>query len=334
MSDGASNSARLAIVIPTRDRAPILTETVRRLGQYGRGEEPIELIVVNDGLAHATKALAERIEVPREWRVEVIDNPGRGPASARNAGVRATSAPVILFLGDDSIPAPGLIETHLRSHDAGDTKTAVLGLATPCPPLDNFRLQRWLHEGGVQFGYGSLAPGTLVDPACFWTTNVSLSRALFEEAEGFNETFENAACEDAELGYRLARLGMRLRYEPAARVQHFHPTNLEQTLRRMARVATAYRLLVELAPEAVEPPRPSRRHALKAAAFELMCRLRPSFASSEQVWLFVCHQTMRERYWSDDIEDSVGPVIGRRLTRLALARPEACPAMDASPCPA
>ena len=323
---------RLAIVIPTRDRRDILLRTLAGLGKLGP-EAGVELIVVDDGSSEENRSAIKAIEFPADWRVAVIEREAAGPAAARNAGVAAARAPAVLFLGDDSLPTPGLIESHLDFHARHpEPQWAMLGLVRPCPPLDRVKLQTWLHEEGTQFGYARLQPGTLVEPTCFWTSNVSVKRELLIESGGFDESFSDAACEDAELGLRLARHGMQLIYDDDALALHFHPTDLSRTLSRMARVGVAYRRLVELAPEMAAPNRPGARHRLKAAALELRCRLVPDSAADASTWRFLCDEALREAYWSADKAPSRGDFdIGGRLARMAVGRPEANPPLYVAP---
>src|SRR5690606_20259404 len=104
-------SPELAVVIPTRDRRDVLTETLGRLARYAAGE-PIEVVVVDDGSADGSAEAAEAFARGAPWPVTVLRQGGAGPATARNAGVRAASAPACLFIGDDSLPTAGLIAAH------------------------------------------------------------------------------------------------------------------------------------------------------------------------------------------------------------------------------
>jgi glycosyltransferase involved in cell wall biosynthesis len=295
-------AVELSVVIPSRGRERILSETLRRLLEEGRGQ-PVEVIVSYDGDT-GERRIATEMGGGDDPPLRVLDGPAAGPASARNRGLAEARGGAVLFLGDDAWPRPGLLAAHLRFHrEHGAEGEAMLGLVEPAPPLDGSEFIRWLHRGGVQFGYGGLAPGP-VDPTCFWTANVSAKASLLRGENGFDEAFGDAACEDAELGVRLARAGMRLVYEPAAAAEHYHPADLATTLDRMRRVGLAYRLLVERAPEVEVPSRPGARHRAKAAA------LLPAAAlglANEATWRFLCDEALREAYWG------VEPGPGRRL---------------------
>ena len=329
----AGAAPELAVVIPTRDRREVLTETLGRLRAHASAA-PIEVIVVDDGSRDGTAEAVEALR-PAPWPLEIVRQEGSGPAAARNRGVEASSAPVCLFIGDDSLPTEDLIDRHAAFHrDRPEPTEALLGLVVPAPPLDASPLQRWLHERGAQFGYAALRPGEPAPASCFWTSNVSVKRALLDRAGGFDEGFRDAACEDAELGFRLAREGMTLHYEPRAVAEHFHPTDLARVLDRMRAIGVAYRRLRELAPEAVQPSRPGTKHRVKAAALTVaMLPGRPGPAR-EATWRFLCDEALREAYWG--VEPPLGsrPRIGRALARLALADPAATPAAPSAPEPA
>jgi GT2 family glycosyltransferase len=308
----------LSVVIPSRDRETVLEETLRRLLEQAEGL-PVEVIVVYDGPGDGSRA-AWRMAPGSPVPLRVAEQPQLGPAAARNRGIAQARGSATLLLGDDVWAEPGLLERHLEFHRANpDQAAALLGSVSPAPPLDRSALVRWLHTGGVQFGYGSLRPGA-APATSFWTANVSAKTRLLREAGGFDEAFTDAACEDAELGLRLAREGMRLRYDPAARALHYHPTDLERTLARMRRVGDAYRLLAERAPELPMPRRPGTRHRLKSAGLSALTAIGIRAPGvREASWRFLCDEAQREAYWQLDPPPGRRLRIGDRLASRAIA---------------
>ena len=220
----------LTVVIPSRGRPEILTQTLRALAWQNVGG--FSVIVVLDGPGQ------ERPSVGLE-ALTYVEQEHAGPGIARNLGVSLSSSELVLFLGDDMIPAPGLVSAHLARHVAEpDVGVAVLGHVDWHPTVASGRIERWLDWSGSQFDYRQLArehaDGS--DEAGFgrfYSSNVSLKRPLLERAGGFDPDFV-FDYEDLDLGWRLAQLGMKLRYEPSALALHLHAQSLDGVRARYA----------------------------------------------------------------------------------------------------
>lgn len=100
---GQVPSARVAVVIPCFDDGATLSAAVESV----REEEPVELVVINDGSSDpATLTELERL---RGAGVHVIDRDNGGLSAARMTGVAATSAPYVYPLdADDCLRAGAL----------------------------------------------------------------------------------------------------------------------------------------------------------------------------------------------------------------------------------
>jgi GT2 family glycosyltransferase/SAM-dependent methyltransferase len=229
-------AADVAVVIPTRDRWPILARTLdglRRQTALG-----FETVVVVDGTDQA---------VPELGAVTVIVKEQGGPGAARNAGARATERPIVLFLGDDMVPAPDLVARHIQRHNANQDETvAVLGHVDWHQEVAANRIARWLDWSGTQFDYRWIA-GEDAGFGRFFSCNVSLKRKFFLSAGGFDESF-TYYYEDLDCGYRLGQKGMQLRYEPAACTAHLHRYDWEALERRFRGVAIGEHHMARLHP--------------------------------------------------------------------------------------
>lgn len=203
----------LTVVIPTRDRWDILERTLRALAaQTVRG---FGVVVVVDGTDQAVPSLREAFP-----DVQVVQVEHGGPGEARNAGVARTSCELVLFLGDDMIPVPDLVERHLARHAVeGGPAVAVLGSVTWHPEVRRTPLLEWIDRAGMQFELAGISDDA--GWGRFYSCNVSLPRSLFDAAHGFDPDF-SYYYEDLDIAYRLRDAGMSLRYEPAARVEHLH----------------------------------------------------------------------------------------------------------------
>ena len=229
-------AADVAVVIPTRDRWEILDRTLR--GLRAQTVSGFETVIVSDGLDQRP---------PKELGSRVVVKEQGGPAAARNAGVHATDRSIVLFLGDDMVPAPDLVARHLARHNGspGD-EVAVLGHADWHPDVAGGRVARWLEWSASQFDYRTIA-GPEAGFGRFYSCNVSLKRQFLLEVGGFDESF--AYCyEDLDLGFRLGQKGMRLLYEPGARTEHLHRYDLTALERRFRAIGEGEHVMARTHP--------------------------------------------------------------------------------------
>src|SRR5712691_7353690 len=95
--------ARVAVVIACFDDGATLREAV----DSARAQEPVELVVVDDGSTDAGT-----LDVMRGLEAEgvlVVHQPNAGLPAARMAGVHATSAPYVSPLDADDELVPGAL---------------------------------------------------------------------------------------------------------------------------------------------------------------------------------------------------------------------------------
>lgn len=236
----------LTVVIPTHDRRAILAKTLDALAAQSRSD--FRVVVVDDGSRDDTGELL-RARAACEPRLTALRQENAGQGAARNRALAEIASGLVLFLGDDILPAPTLVEEHLAGHaERAAPARAVVGFidwrrsemrVTPALELAN--------REGHQFGFAQMRPGE-VSYRSFYTSNLSIPRALLGERP-FDPAFRLYGWEDIELGYRLHRRGVALVYRPEARAEHLHPMTLADLFRRQRRVGEAFLTLLELHPE-------------------------------------------------------------------------------------
>lgn len=225
--------ADLTVIIPTRNRWSILAETLAALRQ--QTVQAFDIIVVVDGTDQ---------DVPHLDGVDILVKPRGGPGAARNAGVQRAKTDLVLFLGDDMIPDPVLVERHRHVHRSHpEPEAAVLGHVVWHPAVADSPVQRWLTWSGTQFDYPNIT-GDDAGWGRFYSCNVSLKRSFFEAVGGFDEDF-TYYYEDLDAGWRLHNKGLVLRYEPGALARHRHSYDLEAVRGRMRGIATGERMMAD-----------------------------------------------------------------------------------------
>lgn len=246
----------LAVVIPTHNRRAILERTLDALGDQSRRD--FRIVVVDDGSTDGTwEWLEMRAVTALHPSLSIVRQANRGQGQARNHGVRQVEEALVLFLGDDVIPCRELVAEHLAAHSrlgAESSRLAVVGFTdwrrsemqvTPALEMAN--------REGHQFGFAHMQPEREVPFTCFYTSNISLPRALLGD-EPFDPEFSAYGWEDIELGYRLSLAGLKLVYHPAAAAEHLHPMTLVDLFARQRLVGRGLCTLRKLHPELARTP--------------------------------------------------------------------------------
>ncbi len=235
-----------SIVIPTRNRWTLLREVLEAL-VHQEAALAFELVLVDDG---STEPGFNPEELRLPFPIQILRQAARGPAAARNLGVRAARGFWIAFLGDDTIPERNWLVEHVRAHQnrGNDPDVAVIGYTAWHPRMRVSPWLEYLNEEGPQFGYRLIEDPEQVTYPFFYTSNVSLARSWLIDVP-FNESFPDAAWEDIEAAWRMTRKGLRIVYHPAARVLHDHPTDPERFRERQIRAGRSAVRFAELHPE-------------------------------------------------------------------------------------
>lgn len=234
---------RLSVVMPTYNRPDALPRALGALSRQTLDPASFELVLVEDPKNESPPAAGG---LP--FAVRLLRGTQPGASSARNVGWRAAQAPLVLFMGDDIIGAPDLLEQHIAWHEQHAEETAgVLGRVRWARGLKRDAFMKWLDQG-IQFDYATI-DGVEAGPGHFYTANVSLKRSMLERAGGFDEDRFPFLYEDIDLGLRLAEHGFRLLYNEHAAAEHLHQPRLEDWTGRMERIARAERRWIERHPD-------------------------------------------------------------------------------------
>lgn len=190
---------------------------ISALEQQAYPSDAYEVIVVSDGSTDGTDAYLETLRSTMTMRWFAQSN--RGPAAARNAGIGKAVGEFIVFIDDDVVAEPQLLEEHARSHHESSRDVVVLGpLLTP----EGFEMSPWVswEQQMLMKQYRALLRGDWSATARqFYTGNASLRRSHILAAGGFDERFRRA--EDVELAYRLANNGLEFTFNIDAAGMHF-----------------------------------------------------------------------------------------------------------------
>jgi glycosyltransferase involved in cell wall biosynthesis len=211
----------LSVVIPTYNREKVLA---RALGGYLAQSSPRlihELLVVDDGSTDGTESMVLALSRRSVFPIRYLRQPNKGPAAARNLGIREARSALVLFTDSDVIPERDLVEQHIEWHRMHSQITAaILGYVTWPPEMKATPFMRWYGERTL-FWFDQLRNKREASFHFFYTCNLSLKTEFLRSCGQFDEEFKSAAYEDIELGYRLSKRGLQLLYNSAAIGYHY-----------------------------------------------------------------------------------------------------------------
>jgi glycosyltransferase involved in cell wall biosynthesis len=228
-NDSRSGSPRISVVIPTYNRLDTLRYVIPSLLAQDVPADQFEIVVAdsrsNDGTAEFLTGVAEQAPNLRH-----VPGPYTGRASARNAGIAAARAPLVLFTDADIIAAPDLLARHLARHARPGGPRAVVGLEIQVDSYDDYLRKRARRSTRDELHPRSRKK---LDWLYFLTGNASAPRAQLDRVGRFDENFTGYGHEDLELGFRLKHAGVTIEYEPLAVNYHWHPVPFREQQGRM-----------------------------------------------------------------------------------------------------
>lgn len=219
--------SKLSVIIPTKDRQELLYWNLKMLRAQTLLSELFEIVIINDG--------GKIPDIQQTDSIRLISyEKNVGPASARNIGAREATGDIFVFVGDDCIPDQNFLWRHWYQHSRRALREwfVLQGLTMwhPNIPPDDF--MNYLVSSGLQANWPALKDENgnwrPTAPGWFLTTNVSISKGLFDSLGGFNESFPHPAWEDIELAYRIAKHNIIPAFDPDAVNFHYHRYSLDQ----------------------------------------------------------------------------------------------------------
>jgi GT2 family glycosyltransferase len=208
--------SRVSIIVPAFNYGRFLAEALDSVAAQTFTDW--ECIVVDDGSTDDTEAVVSHY-TKRDARFRYVKQPNGGVSSARNRGLRETSAPLVQFLDADDRLSPLKIERHVAWLDAHPRTDIVYGRVT------FFRTeepQRVLHSLGghlskplmAEVHCGAEALTKLQHYNIFTLLSALVRRTVFDRAGFFDETAR--ACEDWAFWIRCAAAGCEIELDDAA----------------------------------------------------------------------------------------------------------------------
>lgn len=251
--------AKVSIIIPTYNRASLLPQAIE--SAKTAGGDP-EVIVVDNGSTDETPEVCRAISGIRYLRLD----PNVRQARARNAGIEISTGEFLLFLDDDDIRLPGLLNDQIKLLESDLSLGFVYGpvlMGDPknCIPTGEVSLAQ-CPEGDLFW--------TLLERPFIHLHSVVARKKLIIEVGAFNPALVGA--EDWMLLIRLAERGpVSAVKEPVAIYRMFERDTGQTSSNRlrMCRVSAVGQAQALTLPRALEAPI-TRRNQVRQKCLDML----------------------------------------------------------------
>ncbi|MEY4555290.1 MAG: hypothetical protein RL093_409 [Pseudomonadota bacterium] len=212
----------VAVIVPTLRRPESLERALRSLfAQTGVADRMSAIVVVDNDPVGSAAATVEGLRTSSPWPLTYVHAPRPGVATARNAGLAATSAQLIAFLDDDEAAVPGWLAALLEAQ-ASTGADAVFGPITGRAPDAANWLKPWLERF---FGREGPEWTGLIDHPFGCGNSLMVRVTALPGPAPFDAGTDQAGGEDDALFAALAARGGRFGWAADAWVEEFAPAH-------------------------------------------------------------------------------------------------------------
>jgi GT2 family glycosyltransferase len=204
----------ISVVIPSYRREQVLLDTLHQVLPLLQAGD--ELLVVDQTPQHEPAVEQRLHELATTGAIRWFRRDKPHICAAMNAGALLARGDLLLFLDDDVIPAPQLLEAHRRTLAAADAPPAVCGQVLQ--PWNNGPIER---VADFDVGFDA-AYNRTCDILSLMAGNFAIRREMYLNVGGMDEHFFGPCYRlESELSHRLfRRTGHKVRFVPEAGIRH------------------------------------------------------------------------------------------------------------------
>lgn len=225
---------RLSVIIPTRNRSPLLEKAIQSLIAQTYSPDDFEVIIVDNGSTDGTKGIFEsyKAKLPN---LTYIYEPSPGLHVGRHAGLEIARGDILVYADDDIEAFPTWLEGIAESFE--DPSVALVGgnnlprYESPPPPWTEL-LWNKTPFGRANGMYSILDFGNAIQeisPYYIWGCNFSIRKEVLLEVGGFHpdgmpdDFLRYRGDGESAVSRRVLNSGYDTIFNPKASVYHFVP---------------------------------------------------------------------------------------------------------------
>jgi len=219
------NNTKFSIIIPTYNRLSALKECLDSLTSQLKGQIEWEIIVINDGGKNDHSGY---MQIPQQYpQVKYFYLPHRGPAAARNYGIKIAAGEIILFLDDDSLPDENWVSAIRKAWNEFPDFDGIGGYV-----LFNKKGVFLSQFNSLLFNWYLKESASCENLIFLSTCNAGFRKKILEKIAGFDENFKSAAGEDRDLNIKIHQAKGKLKLDEKILIYHEENLSLKSFIKR------------------------------------------------------------------------------------------------------
>lgn len=236
----------ICVIIPSFNRVYELKKVINALCL--QEIKPDRIIIIDDGSDEDVINGIRNLIKKEKLLINLIKNAHRGPSCARNRGIVQSKEDLIVLLNDDTVPrSKYFLKNHLEMVMKYPDSSIMGPFGKEKKNETNFLYGKWTRQLGIERLY-PVKSGSVLPYRYFCTANVCVRRKYLKDCL-FDENFPYPALEDTDLGYRLFKKGVLLRYNGKSPVKHLHKYTVEKVIERQKMLGESLNYLLKKHPE-------------------------------------------------------------------------------------
>lgn len=240
----------VSVIIPTFNRASILSGLLDKLSSQDYPLENIEVLVCSDGSTDDTDNIVESYQTKYSLRLFDTGNSLKFTlAKTRNIGITNAKGDLIIMLDDDMYPDKDFISNHLTSQNQFKNKRVAVFGPRYGPDLDTLAQP----ECEIEEFWKQINQDTDTHNNMDWTiaktSNISFVREQIINQYLFDERFQEYGYEDTEFLYRLYKEGFTFVYNKYAKTNHISNFTSEEKSSKLKSLSHSLELMKKIHPE-------------------------------------------------------------------------------------
>ncbi|MEK6636317.1 MAG: glycosyltransferase family A protein, partial [Planctomycetota bacterium] len=114
--DGKSSQIKISAIVPTYNRAHMVSNTLRSLKCQSLSKEEYEIIVVDNYILSNTRDVVDQINQEGGKEILYVYEPNLGLHNARHAGARVSQGKILAYTDDDAICDKNWLSALLKEY--------------------------------------------------------------------------------------------------------------------------------------------------------------------------------------------------------------------------